>query len=243
MIAATGLLAEAQIAASSAKVKTVVSAGNATRLGALIEEAIAEGGVAILSFGIAGGLREALKPATCLVGGEVVHAGKVYRADAVWTARLAKRLITSGCEGFESERGGNAERRRGEGRPALHRIAGVDRPVASPCDKRALQAATGASAVDMESHIVADLAARHGLPFAVVRVIADPVNHGIPPAAQVAMRSDGAMDAIACLRAVARHPVEVPALIRLAIDTVRAMLQLRRCAKVLGPGLGFFERG
>lgn len=245
MIAAVGLLAEAQIAARSANVKTVVSGGKATQLAELIEAAIAGGGRAIVSFGIAGGLREDLKPATCLIGGEVAHAGKLYRADAAWSTCLAKRLTTSKLQRFETERGGNAKRSRlsGERRPALHRIAGVDRPVASPCDKRALNAATGASAADMESHIVADLAERHGLPFAMVRVIADPVSRAIPQAALVGMRSDGAMNAIACLRATAREPAQVPALIRLAVDTSRAMLQLRRCVKVLGPGLGFFERG
>ena len=216
-----GLLAEAQIAARSGNVKTVVSGGNPTRLADLIEAAIAGGGRAILSFGIAGGLSEDLRPATCLIGGEVIYAGNLYRADAAWTAHLAKRLTFS----------------------RLHRIAGVDRPVSSPCDKRALKAATGASAADMESHIVADLAVRHGLPFAMVRVIADPVRRGIPPAALIGMRSDGAMNAIACLRAIARDPVQVPALMHLAVDTSRAMLQLRRCVKVLGPGLGFFERG
>lgn len=256
VIAATGLLAEAQIAARSANVNTVVSGGNATHLARLIEVAIAEGGRAILSFGIAGGLSEDLQPGSCLVGSEVVHAGKLYRADAAWTGRLAKRLTISTLERFQlrsrshasrtgMQRDGSAERSRGpaECGRALHRIAGVDRALASPCDKRALNAATGATAVDMESHIVADLAARYGLPFAVVRAIADPVGRAIPRAALVGMRSDGTMNAIACLRSVARDPSQVPALIRIGVDTSRAMLQLLRCVNVIGPGLGFFERG
>jgi len=238
-----GLLAEAQIAARSGNVKTVVSGGNPPRLADLIEAAIAGGGRAILSFGIAGGLSEDLRPATCLIGGEVIYAGNLYRADAAWTAHLAKCLTFSRFERFEREGGEGGGRQSVERRPALHRLAGVDRPVSSPCDKRALKAATGASAADMESHIVADLAVRHGLPFAMVRVIADPVSRGIPPAALIGMRSDGAMNAIACLRAIARDPVQVPAVMHLAVDTSRAMLQLRRCIKVLGPGLGFFQRG
>lgn len=256
VIAATGLSAEAQIAARAANVNTVVSGGNATHLARLIEAAIAEGGRAILSFGIAGGLSEDLQPGSCLVGSEVVHAGKLYRADASWTGRLAKRLAILTLERFplrcrsqasrtEMQRGGYEERSGGpaECGRALHRIAGVDRALSSPCDKRALNAATGATAVDMESHIVADLATRHGLPFAVVRAIADPVGSAIPRAALVGMRSDGTMNAIACLRSVVRDPSQVPALIRVGADTSRAMLQLRRCVKVIGPGLGFFERG
>jgi hypothetical protein len=57
------------------------------------------------------------------------------------------------------------------------------------------------------------------------------------------MRSDGTMNAIACLRSAVRDPSQVPALIRVGVDTSRAMLQLLRYVKVLGPGLGFFERG
>ena len=256
VIVATGLLAEAQIAARSANVSTVVSGGNPSHLARRIEAAIAGGGRAILSFGIAGGLSEGLRPGSCLVGSEVVHAGKLYRADAAWTGRLAKRLTILTLKRFqlrsrsqaartEMQRGGYEAR---SGDPAecgqaLHRIAGVDWPVSSPCDKRALHAATGASAADMESHIGADLAVRHGLPFAMVRVIADPVSREIPQAALIAMRSDGAMNAIASLRAIARDPAQIPALMRIAVDTSRAMLQLLRCVKAIGPGLGFFERG
>jgi adenosylhomocysteine nucleosidase len=254
VIAATGLLVEAQIAARSANVNTVVSGGNATHLARLIEVAIAAGGRAILSFGIAGGLSEDLQPGSCLVGSEVVHAGKLYRADAAWTGRLARRLTISPVERFqlrsrsqashaEMQRGGYEEHSEGPPEYGLHRIAGIDRALSIPCDKRALNAATGATAVDMESHVVADLAARHGLPFAVVRAIADPVGRAIPRAALVGMRSDGTMNAVACLRLLVRDPSQVPALVRIGVDTSRAMLQLLRCVKVLGPGLGFFERG
>ena len=133
--------------------------------------------------------------------------------------------------------------RRGPGDcgPALHRIAGVDQALSIPAHKRALNAATGAAAVDMESHIVADLAARHGLPFAVVRVIADPVSRGLPRAALVGMRSDGTTDVGACLRSLVRDPAQLPALVRVAVDTSRAMLQLLRCVQYSGPGPRLFR--
>jgi len=249
VIAATGLMVEAWIAASSASVKTVVSGGRATELAGLLDAAVAEGGRAIVSFGIAGGLSEDLPPGTCLVGSEVVHAGKLYRADAAWSGHLAQRLTIPNLEGVEPRCRRQACRRQPGGqatrlRPCRHRLAGVDRVLSIPCDKRALGAATGAAAVDMESHVVADLAARHGLPFAVLRVIADPVGRAIPAAALEAMRSDGTLGtAVACVRSLVRHPGQVPALFRVAVDTSRALLALRRCVRSLGPGLGFFERG
>jgi adenosylhomocysteine nucleosidase len=220
VIAATGLLAEARIAARSGRVRTVAGGGSATRLAALIEDATAEGGRAIASFGIAGGLSEDLKPGACLIGSEVVHSRKLHRADAEWTARLARELCPA----------------------APYRIAGVDQALSTPAEKRALNAATGAVAVDMESHIVADFATRHGLPFAVIRVIADPVSRTLPPAALTGMRPDGTTDTGACLRSLVRNPAQVTALVGVALDAGRAMRQLLRCVQLLGPGLGFFDR-
>ncbi len=95
----------------------------------------------------------------------------------------------------------------------------------------------------MESHIVARIAARHGLPFAVLRVVADPLDHNLPPAALVAMRPDGTTDVGACLRSLARQPGQLPALVRVAFDTRRAMAALLRCVELLGPGLGLRDLG
>lgn len=214
VIAATGLRAEARIAAQSPGVSAV--AGGAARLERLIEQRIAEGGRAIISFGIAGGLAPGLAPGTCLVGGEVLDAGTSYAADAAWSARLMERL-------------GIAQRAT---------IAGVDRPLVSTAAKLALNAETGAVAADMESHIVARLADRHGLPFAVLRVIADPVERALPPAALIGMREDGGIDVPAVLGSLVRHPRQLPALLRLAADARAARAALLRCHDLLGPGLG-----
>jgi adenosylhomocysteine nucleosidase len=216
VIAATGLRAEARIAERSAHVRAVAGGGDGARLARLIERSIAEGGQALVSFGIAAGLESSLPPGTCLVGGEIVQAGKSYRADAAWTAKLEERLATKRVV-----------------------IAGTDRPLTSMLEKKSLKTETGGVAADMESHVVAQLAARHGLPFAVLRVIADPAERDIPSAALAAMRSDGGIDVLAVLAALMRHPDQLPALLRLAADTRAARAALLRCDDLLGPGLGF----
>src|SRR4029077_17804193 len=94
-------------------------------------------------------------------------------------------------------------------------IAGVDSPVATIQQKLALLAATGAGAVDMESHVVARVAARQAIPFAVLRVVADPQARDLPPAALVGMRSDGTMDALAVLRTLGEDPGQIPQLARI----------------------------
>jgi adenosylhomocysteine nucleosidase len=217
VIAATGLRAEARIAGRSARVRAVAGGGDGARLAQLIERSVAEGGRAIISFGIAAGLAPDGAAGACLVGGEVVHAGRSYGADAAWAARLEERLGGTG--------------------PV--KVAGVDQPLTSVCEKRALHAHSGAVAADMESHIVARLATQHGLPFAVLRVIADPAEQEIPPAALAGMASDGGIDVLGVLGSLVKDPSQLPGLLRLAADTRGAMAELLRCHNLLGPGLGF----
>ena len=73
----------------------------------------------------------------------------------------------------------------------------------------------------------------------MLRVIADPAEREIPSAALVGMRSDGGIDVLAVLASLLEHPGQLPALLRLAADTRRAMAELLRCHNLLGPGLGF----
>jgi hypothetical protein len=92
--------------------------------------------------------------------------------------------------------------------------------------KQALHARTGAIIVDMESHVARRVAARHGLPFAILRVVSDGVGRTLPAAARVAMRADGGIALGAVLESLARDPRQIPALIGIARDAARAMRSL-----------------
>jgi len=223
VIAVCGLRAEVRIAARSAQVRAIAGGGNARRLGGLIQEQIARGGTAIISFGIAAGLAPGLDAGTCVVGSEVVSASdrKRYAVNRAWTAALRSRLVPV------------------EFAP----IAGVDQPLVATAEKLALHGKTQAVAADMESHIAAELAVRHGLPFAALRVITDPVERELPPAALVGMRGDGEIDLAAVIASLARNPTQLRALMGLAFDTRRAFAALLRCNDLLGPRLGFGDLG
>jgi hypothetical protein len=122
-------------------------------------------------------------------------------------------------------------------------LVGADAPVASVAAKSALYAATRAAAVDMESAAVARAAARHGLPFAILRAIADPAQRPLPPAALVAMRADGGVDLAAVLGALARSPGQLPALVRLGLDSRRAFSSLVRARALLGADFASIDLG
>ncbi len=128
------------------------------------------------------GLCGALDPA--LRAGDLVVGG----GDAPWADHLAAALPGAV---------------RGE-------VAGSDVIVASVAAKAALRARTGAIAVDMESHIVAEAAARAGLPFAVVRAVSDPADRALPRAAQAGFNPDGSVNVLAVLAALARRPASCP---------------------------------
>jgi adenosylhomocysteine nucleosidase len=216
VIAIVGLRREATIAAG-AGVETIVAGAARVRLPERLARAIAGGGRAIVSFGLAGGLAPDLTPGTCVIGRAIVPGGERRAVDRVWADRLAEVL------------------------PDAYRadIAASDRPLAEVAAKQALRQATGASAVDMESAVAAKLAAAHGLPFAALRVICDPAERALPPAALAGFADDGRTDFGAILRSLAAAPGQLPALLRLARDAQRAFAELRHCRKALATGFDF----
>jgi adenosylhomocysteine nucleosidase len=216
-IAVVGLAFEARIAAGPGV--AVVGRATGHDIGASLHRAVSRHCRGIISFGIAGGLVAGLKPGAVVVASSIVERGGTHPTDALWSERL--------LEVFPK---------------ALHApIAGSDIPVGSPQAKRELHCATGAAAVDMESHIAARFAAAHGLGFTALRVVADPAARALPQAAMIGMRADGSIDHLAVLRALLRRWTDVPALVRVARDTSAARATLRRGRRLLGPGFGLLD--
>ncbi|HEY5225590.1 MAG TPA: phosphorylase [Methylovirgula sp.] len=217
MLAVTGLIAEARVAAGP-HIAVVSCGGDRTSLEAKLESALRADVSAIVSFGIAGGLAPGVRAGTPLVARAVIaEDGSCFESDRAWAQDLANAL---------------------GGAPIVD-IAGVDRAVVDPAQKRALHVATGAIAVDMESHIAARVAAAHNLPFVAFRVVADPAERRLPPAALVALRDDGTLALGAVMRSLLRQPRQVPHLIRTALDTKAAFESLFRGRKMIAGGFGF----
>jgi hopanoid-associated phosphorylase len=175
----------------------------------------------VISFGVAGGLDPSLK------SGDVVVATEVMAGDARWLAGLAlnEELIASVALGRRRiVRGG---------------LAGVEQVMAARSMKAALRSETGAAAVDMESHIAADYAARAGLPFAALRVISDPADRALPALATAAIKPNGNIDLRRVLSGLARNPTALRALVATGIDFNRALRSLRGCRGFLLGGDGF----
>lgn len=211
ILVVAGLLAETRIAAGPGIV-TVAGGGDAERLTLRVRTALRRGARAVLSFGIAGGLEPGLAPGTVLIARAIHDGASRVPTDAEWSARLATLLPDARAAEF----------------------VGVDAAVAGTADKAKLHRRTGAAAVDMESHVAARLAAGHGVPFAALRVVADPAERTLPPAALVGMRADGTTDLGAVLRSLAHRPRQLPALVRTGLDARAAFAGLSRSRAALG---------
>ena len=216
VVAVTSLALEARVARGRG-VRVICSHG--ARLGPAIEMAMECGVSGIISFGVAGGLAPGLAAGDWIVAATVRTGQQRFATDLQWTRNLLDRLPG-----------------------AMHAdILGTDTLVSDPLTKKSLYAQTGAAAVDMESHIVARIAAAHRVPFVVCRAIIDAADTPLPPLALVALRDDGTTDVAAVLRSVLKEPAQLPALVRIARATSIARTALRRGCVILGPAMGFLH--
>jgi adenosylhomocysteine nucleosidase len=217
VIAFVGMAFEAKIAAGPGVL--VLTRHSRRELSAAAKQAARLGYRGIISFGVAGGLAANLQPGNWVVASSIVESEATRSTDAVWSGKL--------CDAIKGAR--------------LAPIMGVDAPVAEPETKRALHRTTGAAAVDMESHVVARVAAEHGLAFTALRVIVDPVDRAIPPAALVGMGPGVRADAAAVLREVIARPAQLSSLLRVSLDAYLARTEMLRVRELLGPHFGLAE--
>lgn len=205
-----GFIVEAKTAASG-DIHAVPGGGDATYLAAELDR-LAPDAEAIVSWGLTGALRDDLKIGDWVIG-TGVSGGFDHDCDAGWIERVAAALP-----------GARAGRFHADGLLA-------DAPA-----KRALGAG-GAVAVDMESHIAARVAAAHGLPFLILRVVSDRVDDEMPPAVLVSMGPKGRTDYARVAASLVRHPRQIPAFSAFARHSMGCLKVLREGRVRLGPRL------
>ena len=217
IIVVTGMPFEARIARGDGV--HVVCAQNDTLARELDAAITREGARGLVSFGTAGGLIPGLKPGQWVIAHKVLDMpdnAREYLSAIAWADALRRAM------------------------PGALRadLAGVTAPVVTADDKAALCRDSGAAAADMESHIVARVAAAHGLPFVVARVVIDPAERTLPPAALAGMRADGSVNLFGVLGSLAKNPLQLPALLRVGKDAGHAKQAMRYGREVIALRLG-----
>ena len=173
--------------------------GSAKRAEAMAAQLIADGATALVSVGSCGALDPVLRTATLLRFDTVITEDyEIYAGDET----LAPELPAGGA------------------------LLSSDRALMTRRDKSEAFLRLGARAVDMESHGVARAAAAAGIPFTVVRAIADEAETEIPDFALSGLAPDGSTQTLPVLAGLLRRPWSFPSLLRLGRDTRRALQAL-----------------
>jgi len=203
--AVTGMLSEARLL-EGLGYRIVAGGGHADATRRKAEALVAGGATALISFGIAGALDPDMEPGDLIIADDVVLAdGRRLACDADWRRRFLQKVPAQGGT-----------------------VAGRSVAAATRAEKGALFGETGAVAVDMESHHVAEVASRHGLPFIVIRAIADTAEDTLPEAALKGLNEEGRPAIGAVLLSLLKKPWQLPGLIRVALRSRTAMNALLR---------------
>lgn len=219
VIAVCGLAAEARIARGIG-LQALAAGGDAALTVAKLDRAIAAGAEGIVSFGICGGLDPALMPGALLLPEAVLSGeGARFPVDVAWREAVAASL------------------RRAALAPQTGDILGLAAILATAAEKSSRFRSTFARAIDMESGHAARAAQAAGLPFLVLRVVADPAQRSLPPAALDAADGEGRPKLARVLRALAADPRQLPAMISLAREARLALAMLARAASAAAPAL------
>jgi adenosylhomocysteine nucleosidase len=196
----------------------------AARARAAAQVLVQRGATGLVSWGVAGGLDPALASGRLLLPKRIVaDDGRSFIVDAAWRWRLEQLLA-------------------GPDAPAGGVLLGSDRILDTVGAKQEAFRTTHASAVDMESAAIADVAQQAQLPFVAIRAIVDAAGETLPAVTKAAIDDDGRINPVRLLLRLLFKPFDVLRLILLARRFARASATLsaaaRACASELATAAG-----
>jgi len=201
------------------RVMVAVSGMGPRRAGVASRTLLEKGATALLSWGSAGALTSKLSPGSLILPNTVIASDQaLYHVDAAWHNRLCSRL---------------------EGHVDFHTEPMVESTmvVCTPAEKAILFRETGAIGVDMESAAVATVAQEEGIPFMVVRAVADAMDTTIPKSTLNAFDEFGQLNLLKLIQGFVQHPTELFALVRIARNHRAAQRTLAAVARLTGNNL------
>ena len=117
------------------------------------------------------------------------------------------------------------------------RFHSADRVATKVEEKQALWKATGADAVEMESHIIRAICRAHQIPSATIRVISDAAQEDLPLDFNVLMTAEQKLNYAKLALALLGSPRKIPAILRLQRQTQFAAKNLAQVLTKIVPGM------
>lgn len=227
VLVVVGMGDERAIAAGEG-VEVVVGSANATVLRERLATVDMAGIGAVYSFGVAGALDPALQPGALLLATDVIAQTVAAHRGHVGDAWPADRSLVAAVQD-------NARQARlGALRQAVFLGSDLEARDNPQAHDATLRDVSGADIIDNESHIAAEFARQHRVPFVAVRAVSDSVHRALPPAALMALDANGNPNIAGIARSLLRQPRQIPALLRTAWGYKKALRSLRLFRRRVG---------
>jgi|TARA_B110000881_G_scaffold62520_1_gene54136 adenosylhomocysteine nucleosidase len=177
-----------------------------------------EGATSLISFGVSGALDSKLRPGD-LVLPQSIYNERLLPVSLAWRDRVQECLPSNL-------------------RVIGGKLATSKKVLTSSNEKRDFARITGASAVDLESGAVAEVAEDSDTPFLAIRAISDPIEFSPPLALLDAVNPDGSANLSQIISLLLQRSVTLSTLLRLGRDVRTARATLSTVALHAGIELG-----
>jgi adenosylhomocysteine nucleosidase len=179
------------------EVMLIYSGAGAQNARKAAELAISKGATQLISWGCAGALSHELKMGDLVLADSLLDSdGTQTPVNATWH-QYAKNILGSSVAVYKGA------------------LLNSEDVISTAQEKQAIFEKTGALAIDMESHAIAQVAQHYALPFIAIRAIADPSTMDLPVAISRALNDVGEIEISKILFSLARNPKEIPHLIQI----------------------------
>ena len=177
----------------------------------LIGRAANDGCRGLVSYGVAGGLGPDLRSGDIVVASAIIGQSERSPTDDIWSAWLLSAIPAA----------------------VYGPISGVDVPIPAGASRSELGRRSGALVADMESHVIARLAAASALRFVAVRVVIDAAGRNVPPTALACVSSGGETSRWRLSRLLLGRPSDTIDMMKLWADWWLARKALLQCSDAL----------
>jgi len=178
---------------------------------------VEHGATGLLSWGCAGALSRVVHPGELLLPRTIfTEDGQTIDTDKIWHKRWTEHL--SGTLTWHE-----------------NTLVESSKIILDVGEKKQLAHCSGAIAVDMESAAIGRIARQAGIPFMVIRTLADTADEGLPPCIVETMFDEKDIQIWRILPALLGQPWLWPAMIRLGLHFRAATHTLRIVSKQSGP--------
>jgi len=211
LVIKTGMASEFRVAKKYAAADVLVLTGILT-VDAL-RKSVPSNARAIISLGLCGGLAPSIAVGDVVLAGIVDTPDGEYETDRGWTQRLYECTGALGVRWWSS----------GDFNTANNKI-----------ERDALFAKTRCQVIDDETFAVAQFAKERKLALAALRSVSDGEHDNLPPAVVDALNANGTDNLEAVIWSVVTDPLQVPALVKTALEYKKSMDALDRVCRQVG---------